>query len=147
MPTATGGNGVGLTGHVVSPIYQAGSRQNNALQHQVSSSIVTPTLESQDGGRHSNTSSIIAEMHYQKGMSDIKSDLQRKIVSYQTILKKTYAQAEREKQTKKKVSSNRSKDRDSSGRQETPTSLAISQKRKASGLANRSSAAMGEQRC
>ena len=30
-------------------------------------------------------------------MSDIKSDLQRKIVSYQTILKKTYAQAERDK--------------------------------------------------
>ena len=49
-----------------------------------------------------NASSIIAEMHYQKGMTDIKQDLQRKIVSYQSILKKTYAQAEKEKQAKKR---------------------------------------------
>ena len=49
----------------------------------------------------SNASSIIAEMHYQKGMTDIKQDLQRKIVTYQTILKKTYAQAEKDKQSKR----------------------------------------------
>ena len=49
----------------------------------------------------SNASSIIAEMHYQKGMTDIKQDLQRKICSYQSILKKTYAAAEKEKVAKK----------------------------------------------
>lgn len=40
-------------------------------------------------------------MHYQKGMTDIKQDLQRKIVTYQSILKKTYEQAAKEKQIKK----------------------------------------------
>ena len=44
-----------------------------------------------------SNASIIAEMHYQKGMTDIKQDLQRKIVTYQSILKKTYAQADKEK--------------------------------------------------
>ena len=63
MPTATGSSGVGLTGHMVSPIGHPASRQSTTLQHQMSSSIVTPTLESQDGA-NSNTSSIIAEMHY-----------------------------------------------------------------------------------
>ena len=34
-------------------------------------------------------------------MTDIKQDLQRKICSYQSILKKTYAAAEKEKVAKK----------------------------------------------
>lgn len=59
-------------------------------------------------------------------MSDIKQDLQRKIVSYQTILKKTYAQAEREKITKKRVVSAKSKERSgdvsSNTGRDTPTS-------------------------
>jgi len=77
-------------------------------------------------------------MHYQKGMADIKTDLQRKIVSYQTILKKTYAQAEKDNNQRKKA--NKSKDREA---KETPTSLQAAQKRKFVG----SSSAALEQRC
>jgi hypothetical protein len=36
--------------------------------------------------------SIIAEMHFQQGMKDIKQDLQKKISSYQSLLKKTYGE-------------------------------------------------------
>ena len=44
--------------------------------------------------RETPSSSIIAEMHYQRGMKDVKQDLQRKIFSYQSILKKTYGNTE-----------------------------------------------------
>ena len=36
-------------------------------------------------------SSIIHEMHFQRGMQDVKQDLHKKISSYQSMLKKTYA--------------------------------------------------------
>jgi len=43
--------------------------------------------------------SIIAEMHFQQGMKDIKQDLQKKISSYQSLLKKTYGDRAQNKPT------------------------------------------------
>ena len=40
--------------------------------------------------KQSNNSSIIAEMHYQNGMTSVKEDLLRKIQNYQSILKKSH---------------------------------------------------------
>ena len=78
------------------------------------------TLDSQLQSLPSQAS-IIAEMHYQRGMTDIKQDLQRKICSYQSILKKTYAAAEKEK-VAKKTKARGSRDRDHSSKGQSATS-------------------------
>ena len=62
-------------------------------------------------------------------MTDIKQDLQRKICSYQSILKKTYAAAEKEKVAKKtKAKGSRERDHSSKGQ-----SMMSTQKRRAQG--------------
>ena len=62
-------------------------------------------------------------------MTDIKQDLQRKICSYQSILKKTYAAAEKEK-VAKKTKAKGSREREHSSKAQ---SMLSTQKKRAQG--------------
>jgi hypothetical protein len=73
-------------------------------QQVVRSSLPSNTLEV-----HPQNSSIIAEMHLQRGMAAIKQDLQKNISRYQNYLKNTYAAAEKDKKPRKSQGSKETK--------------------------------------